>query len=311
MISLFLVDCNKMDLLYRNRWVGLLAVTVEILIEHVQVMSYGKRMVDPVYYTFNTKAFDTFDGMENIALRFSGSGFITVYIVFLVLSFLCFFAYLPLSPLLHKWNRQKGSFASPSIWFFDHIVFGVCFIPAVAAFAEVTYCDEKGKIGNYTSVTCWENGHLVLFELGFIGTGMAYFLAGMVFPAFKNERKAVDRGWVNELNFPGLFKLLEIGIIYFFVPAYLPTLGLIAHCSLVLYMLIFSTYAELHVESMKLAVLMAQMWIFACAQHVKVDSDKGSYMLIGWAPCLLFGYALLPLKSLLIKRDAKDLPIAK
>ena len=64
MISLFLVDCNKMDLLYRNRWVGLLAVTVEILIEHVQVMSYGKRMVDPVYYTFNTKAFDTFDGME-------------------------------------------------------------------------------------------------------------------------------------------------------------------------------------------------------------------------------------------------------
>lgn len=307
----FLVDCNKMDVLYGNRWLGLVAVTLEILIEHVQVMSFGKRMVDPEYYSFNSKAVDTFEGLEKIALRFTDSGMITVYVVFLVLSVICFFAYLPLSSLLHRWNRQKGSFVSPSIWFFDHIVFGVCFIPAVSAFAETMYCDADGNIDNYTSVSCWKSAQLALIELGFIGTGMAYFLSGMVFPALKNERKAVDRCWVNEMHFPGLFKLLEIGIIYFFVPAYLPTLGLIAHCTLILYMLVFPTYAELHVESLKLGVLMAQMWVFASAQHVKTDSDVGSNMLIGWIPCLVLGYVLLPLKSLVVKREARDLPIAK
>lgn len=297
-------------MVFNNRYVCLAALTIEILIEHVQVMSFLRYAPDNSV-TWNSDAHDAFKGLEKIALRFDGDAFIGIYITAAVVVFVALVLYIALNEKLHQWNRKQNTLACIFIWFFEHIIFGIGYIPIISQFVAVQYCAIDSTIESYSSLTCWEKKHMTLLEIGYIFSGFALFLSGVIGPVFKAERpKGIERKFGNESYFIGIYKLLLFGVVFLFGPIHSPVPGLVLTILVIAYMLIWEAFAELHVASMYMGVLMGQMWVFACAIALKNDSS-GSEMLAAWPPFILFGYAILPIKSLVLHRVPRQMPIEK
>jgi hypothetical protein len=295
--------------LYNNRYVGLTLVTLMILFQHLQAMSFLRYAMDLTKGNWNSDAKDTFGELENLALRFEDDTFIGIYATSLFCAYVSFIVYFVFHYQIHEANKKQNSILSPFIWFWDHIIFGFGFIPIIANLTEVQYCNANKDIDKYTDVTCWESKHEVLYVLGFAGISLAYFMAGVVFPILKSERRGIEQHWLNESNFPGLYMLVMTGIVVLFAPIQRPWTGICAHAALIVYLAIYEGYRELHIASLKMGVCWAQMWVFICAKVTEDSTSDGSDMLAGWIPFLVFGYILLPLKALVIKRTYKTLPL--
>lgn len=297
-------------MVFKFKYIFFFALSVEILIEHIQVMSFLKDAPDSSV-TWNTDALKFFDDIAKISLRFTGQPFLDLYIAAAVLVFAALVLYLGFNERLHNWNRKDNTFVCFWIWAFEHIVFGVGYIPILAQFVAVQYCAADGTMISYAAINCWSKDHTALLEVGYILSGFALFFAGVIGPIFKSERKnGIERKFGNESYFLGLYKFLLMGVVYIFGPVHTPYLGIIATVFLISYMLVYEVYAELHVASMYMAVLMAQLWVFICAHVLKNDSS-GSDMLAAWIPFLVFGYSILPVKSFIIARVPRVLPIEK
>ena len=297
-------------MVFRNRYVCLAALSIEILVEHMQAMSYLSDAPDSSV-TWNSSALDLFKGLKDIALRFTGDTFIALYITASILVFSSLFLYLVLNERLHNWNRKANTLVCWCIWFFEHFVLGLCYIPILSQFVAVQYCAKDSSILSYSSLQCWQSGHTALLEVGYILSGFTLFLAGVIGPVFKSERKnGIERKFGNESYFLGMYKFLLMGVVFLFGPVHIPYLGILASAALISYMLVYEVYAEVHVASMYMGVLMAQMWVFICA-HIQGSSTNGSDMLAAWIPLFVFGYAILPIKSFIIPRVPRVLPIEK
>mmetsp|Transcript_32396 Transcript_32396/g.56062 ORF Transcript_32396/g.56062 Transcript_32396/m.56062 type:complete len:306 (+) Transcript_32396:2567-3484(+) len=295
--------------IYNNRYVGLFLVSLMLLFQHLQVMSFARYSMDLTRGNWNSDAKDTFGDLENLALRFKDDTFIGIYATALFCSFVSVIVYFVFHYQIHEANIKQNSIWTPIIWFWDHIIFGFGFIPIIANLTEVQYCDLNKDVDSYNDVSCWDSDHEALYILGFIGISFAFFMAGVVFPILKSERRGIEQHWLNESNFPGLYTLVLTGIVLLFAPIQRPWTGICAHAALIVYLFLFEGYRELHIASLKMGILWAQMWVFICSKVTEDSSDDGSDMLAGWIPFLVFGYAILPLKSLILKRTFKTLPL--
>lgn len=127
------------------RYSGLAFLTVEYLLEHLQLMSF-MRMSLETGNTWNTDADDTWDALENLALRFEDSSHDALYWIGLALTLIVFFAYFILYPWIHRLHKENNSCFQWFIIFLDHIIFGCGFIPIVANLSPVWYCNSTGEM---------------------------------------------------------------------------------------------------------------------------------------------------------------------
>lgn len=297
-------------MIFENKYVCMFALSIEILIEHAQLMSFvGESQTSSSQW--NSNATSAFNGLRKIALRFYDSTFMGLYITATIIVFVTLAIYAALNQKLHDLNKSKNVPASIGIWFFEHILFGIGYVPILSQFVSVQYCGNDNNMYYYSSLQCWNSSHMATVNIGYIFSGLAMFIAGVLLPIFKSERiGGIERKFGNESYFIGTYKLLIMGVIFLFAPIQRPELGVVFTLLLAIYLGIFEAFAELHVASMYLAVLVGQIWVFSCS--VQLDSNNnGSDMLIGWPIFLIAGYLILPVKSLLFKRTPKILPIEK
>jgi hypothetical protein len=291
--------------IYNSRFIGLAFTSVVILLQHIQAMSFGRYAMDLTKGSWSSDVKSMFGDFENIALRFDDTPFFYTFAASLAVSFFSVIAYFLLHSKIHEANQQQGSLWTLMIWVWEHVVFGCGFIPIIANLTEVQYCDSSKVISSYSDVDCWTSRHKIYYLLGFGGVSLAFFMAGVVFPILKSERKGVEQHWHNESNFPGLYMLVMTLTVVLFAPIQRPISGMCAHAFLIVYLAVFEGYRELHIASLKMGVCFAQLWVFICAKQTEDSSSRGSDLLALWAPALVLGYLVLPLKSLVVKRVHK------
>lgn len=299
-----------MDLLLRNPWAARFLVSVFTVVEHVQVMSYGNRMIEADKGNWTSGAKDLFDGMAKLALRFTGDGYMVIYVLSMLFSLLGLLFYVVLLPKVHQWNRQSG-LPAICLLFTEYVIFGLGFVPMMSALSEVQYCNDDGNLKDYTSTVCWENRQLSMLVFAFFGGSAVLLMSAVVFPILKSERKGVETRWVDEAYFPGLMRLLEVGIINIFAAVHHAYLGILACCVLIIYLALFQCYKDNFIASVKMAVLWGDLWVFICAQEVTKSNSKGSDLLAGWIPAMLFGYCIMWVLWVFRKKQSPKLALEK
>mmetsp|Transcript_12637 Transcript_12637/g.12720 ORF Transcript_12637/g.12720 Transcript_12637/m.12720 type:complete len:304 (+) Transcript_12637:9-920(+) len=302
---------NILKKLYNIRLLAHFLITIEILVEHAQVMSFLKSAPDPTDNLWNSDAVDAFDGLKKIALRFDDDAFMGIYITSIAVVGATFILYLILGTKVHKWNKGQDTWGTLAIWFVEHIIYGIGFVPIISQYVAPQYCNLYSELKSYTSLDCWKTDQMAMLEFGFIFTGIALFMAGVVAPVLKSERNGIEKRWGNESYFPGMYKLYVIGVAFLLAPVGVPYAGIIVTIFIILYLFFFECYKSLHVASMRMSVLWGSLWVFICAESLKDSTSRGSDMLAGWIPFLVFGYIIMPLKALIVKRELKVLPIEK
>lgn len=95
--------------LYNNRLLGLLLISLVILIQHAQIISYLKDAHDIHEDTWNSDASDAFDFLKKLALRFEDDAYIIFFILAASLTVLSFTIYFVISSKLHAWNRVTNN----------------------------------------------------------------------------------------------------------------------------------------------------------------------------------------------------------
>ena len=299
-----------MDQLMRNPWAGRCLVSLFALFEHAQVMSYGNRMIEADQGNWTSNAKDLFDGLAKLALRFTGDAYMVIYVLSMLLSLLGLLLYVVLLPKIHQWNRQIG-FLALSVLFADYVIFGLGFVPMMSALSEVQYCNDDGKLKDYTSTVCWDHQQLSMLVFAFFGASAVLLMSAVVGPILKSERKGVEMRWVDEAYFPGLMRLLDVGIINIFAAVHHAYLGITACCVLIIYLALFQCYKDNFIASVKMAVLWGDLWVFICAQEVTNSNSKGSDLLAGWVPAMLFGYCLMWVVWVFRKKQPAKLALEK
>lgn len=158
---------------------------------------------------------------------------------------------------------------------------------------------------------CWTPEHMALFQAGMSMIGVTVFLAAGILPVLKSQRGGVEKRWSNESYFAGIYKLQIAGLILFFCPIRIPTIGLVFTALTITYVIYHECYSDLHIASVKLGLLTGQLWLFICAESNEDDGEAASGLLAWWPAAFAVGYSVLFLKSLILKRVPKDLPIEK
>lgn len=296
-------------MVWNNKYVCMFFLACEILIEHIQAMSFLKNAPDRSV-SWNKDARDVFDDLARIALRFYDSTFRGLYITAAVIVGVTTILYLSLNKPIHKLHKSKNTVALIVIWFFEHILFGVGYIPIISQFVEVEYCRIDGTIERYSDITCWEKKHMSLVVIGYILSGFAMFVSGVVCPAFKGERNGIERKFGNENYFLAIYKLLLFAVVFLLGPIHDPAPGIVLTLLVIVYLFVYEAYAELVVASLYMGVLVGQLWVFICAATLENES-YGSDMLAAWPPFIVLGFAILPLKSLVYHRAPWTLPVEK
>ena len=300
-----------MDACLKSPWLARILVSLCVLFEHAQVMSYGNRMVDTAKYSnWNSDSKNLFDGLEKLALRFTGSGFVVIYTFAMIFSVLGLLVYLALMPQIHHWNKGPG-LGWVAIALIDNVIFGLGFVPMMAVLSEVQYCTDSGDLMDYTSITCWDTKQMAMTIFGFFGASCALIVSGVVCPILKSERKGVESRFIDEVYFPGMFKLLEVGIINIFAAVHHAYLGIVACLVLIVYLGVYQCYRDPFIAAIKMSVLWGQLWVFCCAQEMTANTDTGSSLLAGWVPFMAVGYACMWGVWLLWRRNTNKMALEK
>ena len=305
-----------MDLLsqaYHNRFLGLTLVSFEILLEHMQLLSFLKYSLNTEGESWNSSASDFLDGLESSFTLDVESNYQTLFASGAILVSVLLLLYLSLSSFIH--NQNMLSPPSPCTWLIlliDHIVGGLFYINLLKIFLSPQYCNDLSMLIVDTSVECWTKDHMLYMELGFLFAGASLILAAGVFTMLRAERKGAEKPLSNDIIIPAAYKILGFGIVALFAPIQEPYLAVGFIGAVALYLLCFESYAEIHIASMRMAALVGLIWGYICCEVVRNDSEAGSDMLIyGWGFSLLFGYSLLHLKALVMNRETRVISIAK
>ena len=250
---------------------------------------------------WNSENDDYFDGLEKLALKFEDSTYIGFFWFLSISSIVFTLAFMVIYYFTEKYNI--------GYWLLEYGLFGVLFIPIVGNAAQTVYCDLKLELDIANDVECFENTHYLMCVFGFLAISTALVMAASVFPVLKSDRDGVEARWQNETQFQPLHKFLLVGIILVFAPIQLPWVGIMFHVLLIAYLAVYECFKDLWVASIKMAVLWAQLWMFICAEEVdENDEDTGNDMIWGWIAFLVVGYAFLPIKSIIFKREQKIMP---
>jgi hypothetical protein len=305
---------NPVKSLYDSKYLGFALVTPLYLLQHVQTMAYMRYAQENENEEdskeWNSDARDLWDELDDIALRIDGDDWFACYIAFYVIIGVSFILYLIFADYIHRENAKKYSWLAPVLWLFDYGVYGGLYIPMISVYTDIEYCDHGEELFvDLDDYDCYDDGHVAMVFFSIFSIGIIYFFAGVVCPILKSERNGVERRWENESAFLPMYRLLQISVVMLFGPLRVPEAGLVITILLMLYLVWYECFAELHIASMHMAILCAQMWVFACA--TVDDVDTASNMLAGWAPFLVLGYVILPIKAQIFKRSPKILPYEK
>jgi hypothetical protein len=249
---------------------------------------------------WNDDTDDFFSDLENLALKFDDDEYLGMWWFYLIISIACYLVVIVLAEFILK----------HSFWFafFEYGIFGLLYIPIVGNLATIVYCDTAKELVADDDIDCWDDDHLAMIVATYFGISTAVVMTAGVFPGMKAARAGIEDRWIDEPYFQVLHKLLLAAIPLLFAKIQLPVVGLGMHIGLICYLFWFECFKDLFVASIKMSVLVGQLWVFACAYQVDDDEDTGSDMLWGWIGFLFLGYAILPIKSLIIKREPKYLP---
>jgi hypothetical protein len=284
-----------------NRAFAILGSSVIALLQHFQLASFYRHAMKRSDGNWESEPRDFFGGLEDLALRFYGKTFIGFYYLAVVLSIGSAVLYVLLHEWVHKSN-VKVNLMTPLSMFWEYVIFGFGFVPMIANLTEVTYCDADEDMERHSSTDCFKHTQIFMILFGFGGISTALFMTGAVFPSLKNERKSVERSAVDDPMFIGMYHLLIVAVIVLIAPMQRPWVGIFLHLLVIAYQVVYEGYSELPVASLRMGILVAQMWLF-CATLETQDSDsRGSNMLFAWPAFLMLGVLILPIKRVLMAK---------
>ena len=283
-------------------------VTSISIIQLLQVLSFIKYA--PKSGTWNSSSDNFFRFCKDLGLRFDDEIFISLYIASSLISVLSFVLYLAFTDFVHKLNKTSGV-GQLVLNFFEYILFGLLFIPMITKFVEVQICDTALNIDSYTSVACFKNDQLVLLELGFFCIGLCYIMNAVIFPTLKCERDSVDRLWGNESYVEGFYYLALIGTVSLLGYIRLPWVGILLAGVFFVYMCVMECYQSVAVACGRCGIMAALVWAFASAYVLDSNQDAANVMLYLLPLAYVIGYAIRLVKGFIVKRDLKNIPLAK
>lgn len=303
---------DKLEGLYTNRYLGLGLLTLEMIIEHFQVLVALKYSLNPEGGSWNSSASDFLDGLESAFLISPDSNFHSLFLASCIIISVLLLIYIIFNSHIHQANVSEFTWKTIVILICDHILIGLGFIIMITILLSPHFCNELSELIVDTNVTCWKKDHMIYIELGFLFSAILLILAAGICVILRAERKGVEKIIGKDYFLPGIYKILGVTIVGLFSTIGEPYLGLFFSLALFLYWFVYETYVELHVASIRMGSIFALVWGFLCAEIVRNDSDKGSDMLVyGWFWSFVFGYAVLYLKSLVIIRQDKVISIDK
>jgi hypothetical protein len=156
----------------------------------------------------------------------------------------------------------------------------------ISKFTEVQICDNSLSISSYNRISCFKTTQMLLIQLGFISSTVAYLFNSVIIPTLKYERQGVERMWSKECYFEGLYYLILLFSVSFFTWIHKPWLGAVV-CGLGFsYGVFFNCYEDLSVACSRCAVLAALFWVLTSAWVLENDKDFGRIFFY----CSPFGY---------------------
>jgi hypothetical protein len=186
----------------------------------------------------------------------------------------------------------------------DHILFGLGFNMMLKYLLAPYGCNIQTELIIDTSVNCWTSEHISFMMFGFVFASLGLVLVAGFCTLLRAERNGVERPFGNDLVFPSLYKILNFFVVSLLSTIGEPYLGIVFVAIVMVYLMIFEAYDEIHVACMKMACLTGLLWAFICAEVVRNDGEKGSdMMVIGWGISLAVGYGLIVVKNLIISRS--------
>lgn len=288
-----------------SRVLALLGCSTVALLQHFQLASFYRHAMKESDGNWKSDPRDVFSNLEDLALRFYGDTFMGFYYLSVVLSIGSALVYI----LFHRWihlANLKPNFSTPFVVMWEYLIFGFGFVPMVANLAEVTFCDSNEDVQRHSSMDCFKSDQITLIVFGFAGISTSLFMAGAVFPALKTERKGIERAAIDDPMFGGIYHLVIIFVIVMVAPMQRPWVGIFLHILAIVHLVYYGGYAELHVASLRMAILLAQMWLFCATQEVQDSDSRGSNMLYAWPVFLVIGYAVMPIKAALAQKMRKS-----
>ena len=289
---------------WNNRYIGLSLLSVEMIVEFLQVLPFIADSAHPNGDGWNDSASDFIGDLKDLVLITPDENeYTAAYVVSCVFIGIIFTAYVALNSQVHKYNQKDFYWTSPVFVIADHVIIGLGFVIMVSILTDTLFCNESSNLTSDTSVNCWTSDHLAIIQFGLIFSGLALIISAGFCVILRAERRGVERPFGNDLATPVLYKILVFFIVFFLPHIREPYLGIVFVCMLVFYVAVYEGYQEIHVASLRLAVLVGFFWAFVCAETTEYHSEDASNMLLyGWPFSLILGYSILYLKSFLIER---------
>ncbi|OMJ80337.1 hypothetical protein SteCoe_19435 [Stentor coeruleus] len=296
---------EKVEGVYHEKYLGLLLLSIEILIEHFQVVSFIKDSLNPEGQSWNSSASNLFDGLSStFFIPVDEDNFKLCFITSSILIGLSLILYLILSKQIHEINKGPLTYWLILIQILDHILFGLGFNMMLACLLGPYGCNIETELIIDTSVNCWTSEHLSFMMFGFVFASLGLVLVAGFCTLLRAERNGVERPFGNDLVFPSIYKILNFFIVSLLSTIGEPYLGIGFVAVVMIYLMIFEAYEEIHMACMKMACLTGLLWAFICAEVVRNDGETGSDMMtIGWGISLIVGYGLIVVKNFIFSRN--------
>lgn len=295
---------EKFSNFYNERYLSLLMLSLECLIEHCQVLSFIKDSLNPSGKSWNSSALDFFEALsDSFLIPIDQDTFKISFMISSIIISLLLLLYLIFNRHIHNLNKGKLTFTLLSIQFIDHIILGIGYIIMLKIFLIPYGCNEKSQLIIDTSIDCWTNQHLFYMQIGYLFASIEVVLVAGISTVLRAERKGVEKPFGNDLVFPSMYKILNLLVVSLLSTIGEPYVGIGFVIVPIGYLIVFEAYEDLYVGCLKMACLFGLLWGFICAEVARNDGEIASEIAkIGWGPSLVVGYFILVAKSLVFNR---------
>lgn len=288
---------------------ALIYLTLETLLQHVQAVSYMKYSPHKDGEEWTDEMKSTLSVLSYMALRISNEGYVSLFVFSAVLVTATLLLYVIYAEKVHFWNLQRKSKQRKFLIGFDHLFYGVGFIPLVSQFISTQYCNTDKNMNHLNELDCWDMNHMLMLETGLVFIGIILLIVGGILPVLKDERGGYELKQEFAVYFPVIYHVYLLGVVLILAPIRIPVVGICTTVGVILFLFVYNTYKHVHVAALKMGALFGFLWMFMCAEITSYHGETGSAFVWGWPVAVLVGYLVLPIKNACQHQEYKIIPL--